>query len=64
MVTVAALSISLIFMTALVNGFTSSGSSEEMNQTFGTQTITAIHTGNDAISFNNVAEIEFTKLPW
>ena len=62
-VTVAALSISLIFMTALVNGFTSS-SSVEMNQTFGTQKITAIHTGNDAISFNNVAEIEFTKLPW
>lgn len=63
-ITVAALSISLIFMTALVNGFASSGSSEQIHQTMGTQTLTPIETGNDAISFQWVAQIEFTKLPW
>ena len=62
-VTVAALSISLIFMTALVNGFQSTSNRAEIQQTFWTQEITPITTGNDAISFNGVAQMEFTKLP-
>ncbi len=63
-VTVAALSISLIFMTALVNGFSSSGSNEQINQTLGIEKIQAIEPGNDAVNFQNVAQLEFTKLPW
>ena len=63
-VTVAALSISLIFMTALVNWFQSTSNRAEIQQTFGTQQIEPIITGNDAISLNGVAQIEFTKLPW
>ncbi len=64
-VTVAALSISLIFMTALVNGFQSTSNRAEIQQTFGTQQIKPIdNPENDAISLNGVAQIEFTKLPW
>ncbi len=62
-VTVAALSISLIFMTALVNGFTSSSSHEEVSEAMGIQSIQAIQPGNDAISVHNVTQLEFSKLP-
>lgn len=50
-VTVAALSISLIFMTALVNGFTSSGSNAEVQKSLGIESIESINTGHDAVSF-------------
>jgi hypothetical protein len=50
-VTVAALSISLIFMTALVNGFTSNDTNSAINQTLGIEKIKAQEIGNDAISF-------------
>jgi hypothetical protein len=49
-VTVAALSLSLIFMTALVNGFSSNNSKETINEAFNIQTITG-DVGNDAVSF-------------
>jgi hypothetical protein len=49
-VTVAALSISLIFMTALVNGFTSDNTSSAINQTLGIEKIPPKEAGNDAIS--------------
>ncbi|MFA6255892.1 MAG: hypothetical protein WC606_01790 [Candidatus Absconditabacterales bacterium] len=66
-VTVAALSISLIFMTALVNGFTSTNSSEALHTALGTQTVPSIGDPEkkyDAISFQGVAQVQFTKLPW
>ena len=62
-ITVAALSISLIFMTALVNGFNSPWSSDQIHQSLGAQTITPIQTGNDAFNFWGIASVEFTKLP-
>lgn len=66
-VTVAALSISLIFMTALVNGFTSSSSREAISETMGIQQIEPISTPSkdyDAVNVLGVTQIEFTKLPW
>ena len=50
-VTVAALSISLIFMTALSNGFMSTDTNSAINQTLGIEEIEAKEAGNDAISF-------------
>lgn len=63
-VTVAALSISLIFMTALVNGLTVSSSQEDIHKTFGIESIQPTKTGNDAIGIGGIVETEFTKLPW
>ena len=62
-VTVAALSISLIFMTALVNGFKSPDANNALYDSLGTQKMQA-EAGRDAISFEGITEIEFTKLPW
>lgn len=66
-VTVAALSISLIFMTALVSGFSSSISSQKIANNMGIQKIEAISTPKDeydAINVMGVAQMELTKLPW
>ncbi|MCX6823642.1 MAG: hypothetical protein NT085_00745 [candidate division SR1 bacterium] len=65
-VTVAALSISLIFMTALVNGFTSSDSTAAIHQTLGVQKLPAneVTPGNDGIVFDSIASLEFSKLSW
>ncbi len=66
-VTVAALSISLIFMTALVSGFSSNTSSQEIANDMGIQKIESISTPQDnydAMNIMGVAQIEFTKLPW
>ena len=66
-VTVAALSISLIFMTALVSGFSSNTSSQDIANNMGIQKIEAISTPKtdyDAINVMGVAQMEFTKLPW
>lgn len=49
-VTVAALSISLIFMTALSNGFTSHDTSSAINETLGITKLNDAQAGNDAIS--------------
>ncbi len=62
-ITVAALSLSLIFMTALTNGFSSSATKEAVNDTLNIQTITPINTGNDAVSVGWLTSLEFTKLP-
>ncbi len=62
-VTVAALSLSLIFMTALVNGFSSNNSKESIHEAFDIQTITG-DVGNDAVSFGWITQLEFTRLPW
>ncbi len=63
-VTVAALSISLIFMTALSNGFTSHDTSSAINETLGITKLNDAQAGNDAISIGWVAQLEFSKLPW
>ena len=62
-VTVAALSISLIFMTALVKGFSSTDTNSAIHEALGIQSIDARYTGNDAISFEWIASLEFSKLP-
>ena len=61
-VTVAALSISLIFMTALVNGFSSTDTNTAIHETLGIQSITPHVPGNDAFSFGWIASLEFSKL--
>lgn len=64
-ITVAALSISLIFMTTLVNGFSSSDTSSAINETIGIQKIEAQDKNkNDAVSIGWVTQLEFSKLPW
>lgn len=63
-ITVAALSISLIFMTALVNGFTSPNTSSAINDTLGITKINPLTTGNDALNFGGITSFEFSKLPW
>lgn len=62
-VTVAALSISLIFMTALVNGFKSPDTSAALHESIGIQQIDAPE-WRDAVNVMEMTEIEFSKLPW
>lgn len=63
-VTVAALSISLIFMTALVNGFTDHTTSANLYQTFETEKAIPKKAWNDAIIFKGIVQLEYSKLPW
>lgn len=63
-VTVAALSISLIFMTALVNGFSASDTNTSIGETLGITKVDDHEIGNDAISFQWILQLEFSKLPW
>ncbi len=65
-ITVAALSISLIFMTALVNGFTGSDTTAAIHETLGIQKIpsTEVNPWNDGIVFESIASLEYSKLPW
>ena len=63
-VTVAALSISLIFMTALVNGFKSPDTSDLWYSNIGLEKMDAGE-WRDAVAIQGgMWEIEFTKLPW
>lgn len=63
-VTVAALSISLIFMTALVNGFKSPDTSDLRYSNIGLEKMDAGE-WRDAVAIQGgMWEIEFTKLPW
>ena len=64
-ITVAALSISLIFMTALVNGFSANDSRSAINDVLGIQSTQATSTWNDAVSIGWwIASLEFSRLPW
>lgn len=63
-VTVAALSLSLIFMTALVNGFTSTDISSAIHESLGITKLNDAKPGNDAVSFGWGSSMEFSKLPW
>lgn len=63
-VTVAALSISLIFMTALSHGFQSSSTSDSMLSSLWLAETKAVNGDNyDAIQFQNFGTVEFSKLP-
>ena len=62
-ITVAALSISLIFMTALANGFGSTSTAPAIYETLGITKLADAQPWNDAISFWP-AQMEFSKLPW
>lgn len=64
-VTVAALSISLIFMTALTNGFQSGNTSEGFFESLWLTKTTALsNPAYEAITVEEVSTIEFSKLPW
>lgn len=63
-VTVAALSISLIFMTALVNGFKSPDTSESRYSNIGVEKMDAGEWREAVAIQGGMGEIEFTKLPW
>lgn len=63
-ITVAALSISLIFMTALVDWFNSQNNTTVIDQVFGIEKLNNAQNGNDAISIGWVAQLEFSKLDW
>lgn len=63
-ITVAALSISLIFMTALVDWFDSQNNTTVIDQVLGIEKLGDAKLGNDAVSFWWMAQLEFSKLDW
>ena len=62
-ITVAALSISLIFMTALVNGFNSPSSAQQIHQSLGIETLPTVNQEHDTIGIQGITQLEFSKLP-